>query len=295
VLKTLSSYNGVLSSGPEDPDFDSLTRLTVLDLFNPSASFGVVVTPRSWLKIGATVQLPMVVDAEGTVEVQLPASPVYDASSVVGQAADVRFSLPWSLALGVELRPLAGLRVELDLRWERWSSASSDCPAAQLGGSQAAPAAPSGCEILISPKDIFILEIPGIPRYKVPDLAERLGYQDALSVHIGAEYRLPLRVLAMTVRAGYAFERGAVPAAARSVIANDPDKHFVTLGGSLTFGRLRLDAGYGLVASASAAVDYRQSEARQTNPINPSDAATVGGGSYTLVGHIVGVGLEVEL
>jgi long-subunit fatty acid transport protein len=144
----------------------------------------------------------------------------------------------------------------------------------------------------VEPVDIYILELPGIPRYKVPPVSERLGFRDALSAHVGGELELPR--WGLTLRAGYSYERGAVTPAARSTMAHDPNKHLLSLGGSLTWRGLRLDVAYAAMLTAAAVVDFRASEARQINPIRPELAARVGGGAYSATAHVISAGGQMR-
>lgn len=278
VLKAISSYNGVAGGAPEDPEFDSLALFTMSDQFNPSAQLGARYVPTPWLAVGAAVQLPFLFDAEGEVDVQLPASPLYAASSVEGRHARISMMFPLEVAVGVELRPTARLRLAADFRWQYWSGTGDDCGAGSaLEGQQ--------CEMLVHPEDIYILDLPGIPRYKVPPVSEHLGFRDALSAHVGAEYELS--TWGLVLRAGYSYERGAVTPAARSTMANDPNKHLLAVGGSVRLWRVRIDLSYAAMLTAPLTVDFRTSEARQVNPIRPELAARVGGGEYTTTAHIM--------
>ena len=147
--------------------------------------------------------------------------------------------------------------------------------------------------MIVDPQDIYIIDLPGIPRYKVPAVSERLGFRDALSVHLGAEYRLGRTGL--TLRGGYAYERGAVKELARSVMAHDGNKHLIAAGAGYEVGRIRLDFAYGLFYEPPLTVDYRESTAQQTNPIKPNLAATVGGGRYVSAMHVFSAGLSIGL
>lgn len=270
-VKAISSYNGALSGGPEDPDFDSLIDARMSDWFNPSLSVGVLYTPLPGrLKFAASVQLPAVFEAEAKLGVQLPVSPLYAASSVQGVRANVGLHFPLSAAVGVEWRPRPWLRLEGDVIWEHWSSLDA---------------------ITFEPIDITILQLPGIGDYRVPPTKELLGYEDTVSFRLGAEARLTR----FTLRAGYGFELGATPIEYTSAISHDLDKHLLTVGASTSVGRWRVDVAYGLVLTGERTVDYRDSRALQINPVNPQDVATVGGGRYSLSAHVVALGVGVAL
>jgi long-chain fatty acid transport protein len=271
-VKAITSYNGALSSGPEDPDFDSLTEVKMTDLFNPSAQIGIVYRPFSNLTIALTYQLPTWFDSEAQLAVQLPVSPLYEASTVEGTSAEVSFRFPMSAALGVEYRPLSRLRVELDIVWENWSTLE---------------------RIAFSPNDIRILDLPGVGTYLVPSSYEYLSCQDSVSFRLGGEYHFA--ALPLVLRMGYGFELGATPIAATSVVSNDFNKHLFTVGMSYQFGRVRVDAAYGFVLTPRRNVDFRQSTAVQINPVNPTGVNSVGGGNYKQTHHSLGLGVTVSL
>jgi long-chain fatty acid transport protein len=275
-VKAITSYNGTLSSGPEDPDFDSLTDVKMTSLFNPSALLGVTVRPHPAVTVGATFQLPMRITSEAELAVQLPVSPLYAASTVQGRTADVTIDFPLAVALGVEFRPpwVEGLRVELDLVYENWASVDS---------------------IRFAPKDIRILDLPGVGTYEVPETREDLGFQDTLSVRLGVEYALPFWGRALVLRAGYGYESDGTPIERTSLVSADFKKHLLTLGASYSYSRFRFDAGLGVIFTPRRFVSHETSEAPQINPINPDDVATVGGGTYEASYVVLGLGLNVRI
>lgn len=268
TLNSITSYNGALSSGPEDPDFDSLSQTEMVDLFNPSAKLGVVYQPHPMIRVGASLQLPFWVSGDATVTVQLPVSPVYEKSSVEGDSADMSITLPLVLRLGVEGRPLPGLRTEIGFDWERWSTLDS---------------------IKVKPRDIYILNIPSIDRYKVPDLAIPLAFRDTFTVRLGGEYTLG--PVPLTVRGGFLYERGAVESAYASVLAMDSDKFMLTLGLGYSWAGYRFDLLYAHEFKPTRDVDFRESKSLQVNPINPTGAVAVGGGRYASSSDIIGIGV----
>jgi long-chain fatty acid transport protein len=267
ALNSITSYNGALSSGPEDPDFDSLSQMKLVDLFNPSAKFGAIWRPHRMLTLGTSLQLPFWIGGDATVKVQLPVSPVYEKSTVEGDTAEVTATFPLVLRVGAQLQPLRGLSVELGFDWERWSMLQA---------------------IEIKPKDIYILNIPSIDRYKVPDLEMALGFRDTFTVRLGGEYTLSQ--LPLTLRLGGIFERGAVDPKYASVMAMDSNKFLLTLGLGYSISGYRMDLFYAHVFSPERVVDFRDSNSMQINPINPTGAVAVGGGRYTAAIDMFGFG-----
>jgi len=218
--------------------------------------------------IGVSLQLPFWVKGDADVDVQLPTSPLYEKASVEGRTAQVEFTLPMVLRTGVEVRPRPNLRVELGLDWDRWSMTQS---------------------IKLHPKDIYILNLPSIDRYKVPDMENVFNFRDTVTLRLGGEYfftRLPL-----VLRAGYIFELGAVQDRYASVMSMDSNKHVLTVGAGYSLAGYRLDLMLAQSFSGTRVVDYRESDSRQINPINPTSAAAIGGGTYKSSFTLLGLGL----
>ena len=269
ALSSISSDNGVLASGPEDPDFDAMSEISLTDLFNPSVQIGVIVAPHPMIRIGASLQLPFWIGGEGEVAVQLPVSPVYEKSSVVGSGAELKITFPLTLRLGVEVRPVRGLRLEVGFDWAQWSVLDA---------------------LRVVPTDIYILNIPSIDRYKVPLQAIMLEFRDTFAFRLGGEYFL--EGLPLILRGGYIYERGAVEEAYASVLAMDSNKHIVSVGlGYVLFG-YRVDVLYSHQINPERVVDFRESKSPQINPINPTGAAMVGGGTYSGSINVLGLGVS---
>jgi long-chain fatty acid transport protein len=267
-LQSISSDNGVLASGPEDPDFDSLSQTALTDLFNPSAKIGVIVAPHPMIRLGASLQLPFWITGDAKITVQLPVSPLYEKSSVIGDTAELEVIFPLTLRLGAEVRPLDGLRVELGFDWAQWSVLDA---------------------LRVTPTDIYILNIPSIDRYKVPVQEITLAFRDTFVFRLGGEYFL--RRLPLILRAGYIFERGAVDRDYASVLAMDADKHVLSVGLGYVLAGYRLDLLFAHQFSGRRVVDFRESKSPQINPINPTGAAYVGGGTYSGAINILGLGV----
>ena len=105
---------------PEQPEWDSLAQLNAGPIFAPSGNIGVKVIPHDMVRIGAAFHAPYVIRAPGTIQVRLPKTPAFERAFQEGEDVDVAFELPWSLRLGVEVRPIDDLRVELDGSVEGW-------------------------------------------------------------------------------------------------------------------------------------------------------------------------------
>lgn len=272
-VKAISSFNGTLSSGPEDPDYDSLIDVRMTSIFNPTGQLGLTLRPHEMVTIGLSLQLPLRITSDAQLAVQLPVSPLYAASTVSGSSAKVSLDFPLMLAAGVEVRPLPGLRLEADVVFENWGSVDS---------------------IRFTPKDIEIRDLPGIGTYRVPETYESLGYQSTISLRLGGEYALPFH-RPLVLRAGYGFETGATPIEHTSLVSADFKKHVLSLGASYRLSRFRFDLGFAVVMTPQRYVSPETSKAPQINPINPTGAVNIGGGTYDHSFVVLGLGLNVTL
>ena len=274
--KAISSYNGTLSSGPEDPDFDSLIDVKMSSIFNPSAQFGATIRPHSRVTVGVALQLPTTISGDAELAVQLPVSPMYAASTVEGRDAEVSLGFPLSLGVGVEVRPpwVEHLRVEADFYFENWASVG---------------------DIRFAPKNIRILDLPGVGTFEIPVTHDDFGYRNSFSVRLGAEYALPVLGRAIVLRAGYGFERGATPIESTSLVSADFNKQLFSLGASYRYGRFRFDAGFGILVTPRRFVSHETSRALQINVINAQNTVAVGGGTYKISSVMLGLGVNVAL
>ncbi len=269
TLSSISSYNG-FSSGPEDPEFDVLSQLKLTDMFNPSAKFGLIASPSKDIRIGLSIQLPFEnIGGESQTRVRLPVNPLYTNAYVEGSTSEVTLSLPLVVRLGAEIRMIRNLRLEAGIDWQRWSVLE---------------------ELRVIPKDIYVYNIPGIDKYKISDMVIKLMLKDTFAARIGGEYFFD--AIPLVLRAGYCFESGAVKDEYAALLASDPDKHLVSVGASYTFSGYRVDVVYAHVFMSSRSVDFRESQSKQVNAINPTGAVSVGGGSYTGFTDIFGVGVS---
>lgn len=254
-----------LNCTPEQKSFDSLTEVDALALFVPSGIFGLsVVYPK--FRIGVSAQLPFWVRADGNVRSRLPSDPMFDGARIEGDQVGVGFELPLIVRAGVEYRPIEKLRLELGFDYEGWSIQN---------------------EFTIQPRDISIVDIPGLNSYKLSTMHLVRGLVDSFSLHLGGEYDVLRR---LTLRAGYLYETSATPDAAMSTLFPDGEHHMLTFGVGVRLWKLRFDIGYGHIFTPDRNVS--NSAVLQLNPINPSIAVPVGNGHYQIGTDILALGVE---
>ncbi|WP_395836739.1 OmpP1/FadL family transporter [Archangium violaceum] len=265
-------------SAPEDPSYDALAELRATGLLAPSASFGVIVRPREWLRLGLSGQLGYTLDAPATVRVRLPSAAVFAQARQDGEGARLKLVLPAILRAGVEVRPLDALRVELGYAREFWSSHEA---------------------IDIVPEDVRIHDVIGIPSpFNVPAISIPRRFKDSQSFRLGGEYSLAVgSAFALDVRAGLSYEQSAIPAAYLAPLTVDTDKVTGSVGLGLRLGaRLRLDAVYSQAFGGQREVSPSEAAVPRINPLAGEQFPTtpVNGGRYQVQTRILGVGLRYQ-
>ncbi len=249
-----SGCPGQTVCAPEDPEFDAIGKVKQTDLFNPSAVLGVQYDVSASLRLGASFQLPFFIAGEGDFETRLPSSGFYNGAEVMGDRADVSFTLPATARAGVELSPSERLRLELAASVEFWSQHD---------------------EFLIDPQNVRIEGAPGVGSYEIGPLRIPRDFQNTYAVHLGGEGR-PLASLPLDVLLGYAYETAAAPERTLSVITADGAKHLITGGLGYRFGGLAVHAMVGFAAVEDRTVSPDVGRAPQLTPIRDESAEPLG-------------------
>jgi len=270
VRTTLSACDRAICTQPENPDYDGVTELDLAPLLG--ATFGAgVVYDAGFVRVGASLLTPYTLSGEATLRVRLPSAAAFDGARVDGDKASTALDFPWILRAGVEVRPLAGLRIEAAVVGELWSRQQS---------------------LTITPKDIWLRDVLALGDYEIGPVSIPRAMRDTLSLRLGGEYvRGPLGV-----RAGVAYENGAFDDATLTPLTLDSDKVTLALGVSVEVTRgLFLDASYQHFFMRNRAV--RNSAVPQPNPIrpDPADPVYVGNGDYEMEVDTFGVGLRWAL
>jgi long-chain fatty acid transport protein len=265
-----------LLGAPEQPEFDASAQLSAGPIFAPSLSGGAIFVPAPEVRFGLSGQLPMIVSAPAKLRIRLPSSTVFDSATQDGIDTHVRFELPAILRLGMEVRPIDTLRIEVAYVREFWSTHKA---------------------IDIANRNISLDGIAGMPpKIVLPDIAFPRGFQDSNSYRIGAEYHYSIGSYPLDIRAGMNYETSAVPKAYLSLSSLDFDKLTLSMGGSLYVGkRWRFD---GLYAHLFASSVYTPPEIAQIPRVNPikgnAPFEPVNGGWYSASADLIGVGLNYK-
>jgi long-chain fatty acid transport protein len=262
----------------EDPSYDAYSQLKVGPIFAPSANAGVTYVPDKIIRFGVSGQAPFWVSSPATVDVRLPTAVVFDNASQQGDRAHVAFELPPVFRIGVEVRPLDAehdLRVEVAYVREFWSVHQS---------------------IDITPENIQLLNVTGFPSpFAVSGISIPRGGQDSNSVRLGGEYKFAVGDYKLQPRVGLAYETSGIQTAYVSPLTIDSNKVLASLGGGLYIGqRWRLDAVYSHVFASDVTVTPQEAAVPRINPVkgNPTQTASVNGGTYSARADVLGVGMQ---
>jgi long-chain fatty acid transport protein len=272
-----SGCPGETVCAPEDPEFDALSRVDQRDFFNPSGVLGVQYDATDTVRTGLAVQLPVRVSGDGEFQTVLPSSGFYDGAEVVGDTANLAFTIPAMIRLGVEVDPIERWRVELAGSVELWSQHD---------------------EFTIEPKDVRIEGAPGVGTYELGPLDLPRHYDNSYALMLGFEGQ-PVASLPLRLMGGYSYETAAAPDAYLSVLTVDSSKHLVAGGAGYRFGSFTLDAVVGYVAMSPRRVTPEEGRSPQLNPVrDESDEPLevfVNWGEYRSSWLILGLGLRGPL
>lgn len=282
VVFSASPPDRVISS-PEDPQYDSLSQLNVGPIIAPSGNFGIIAVPDKHVHIGASAQLPFLINAPATINVRLPTAAVFDKATQEGDNARVRFELPPVLRFGIEYRTEldddSDLRVEAAYVREFWSVHDS---------------------IDVRPSNVKLFNITGFPSpFGVAPITLPRHFQDSNSFRLGGEYSTKkiFKANRVDLRAGASYETSAIPQEWVSPLTYDADKIILGGGASLHAGEhWRLDAVGALVLLGSTTVTPAEAQVPRVNPVqgNPTKTESINGGDYSARAIILGVGAQYK-
>jgi len=264
-----------LIGAPEDPQYDALSQVKAFPVFAPSANLGVTFVPYRWLRIGASGQLPFVINAPATVTVRLPNAPEFDSAQQTGDKAHLKLKLPGILRFGVEISPLETLHLEASFVREFWSVHRS---------------------LDIVSDTIRLNGVTGFPSpYAVPSISIPRHFKDSSSIRLGGEYS-GFQAFSRTIhlRAGVGWDQSAIPDAYLSPLTVDLNKYTAAIGGGVDIAaRWRLDAVYAHVFGRDVSVSPFEASVPRINPVkgNPVATEAINGGQYSARADILGGGL----
>lgn len=262
----LSGCPGQTVCAPEDPDFDAVAQVSQTDLVAPSGSVGVQYDAAPIATLGLSFQAPSRVSATGKFTSRLPSSAFFSGARIVGDEADLSFTLPAVVRAGIELHPIPELRIEAALDTELWSMHD---------------------RIDITPHDIRIENAPGVGTYTVGRIAIPQKFKTSFAPAIGAEWHGPQFMLG----AGYSYETAAASPGYVSVLTVDSAKHLIGIGGGYEAGGWQIGASAGVALLADVQVSLADGKVTQLTPLRDQpSSAVINAGSYR--SHYVIAGLR---
>ena len=215
----------------DNPAQDVSIRLEAWEKFRIMGNAGVLVEPTHWLAIGASFVPPITFHAKGSISTDFG-----DDHSLGSFLEGTEFSdddivltvpMPMVARLGVQVKPIEALEIELASVYEGWSVAK---------------------ELRVSDVNLVITTNKDNPLAPDEDIAINddvvlpTGYVDAVSVRLGGEYTINDR---FTARAGGLYETSGVPAATQGVALVDGPKFGYGVGGTARLvGGLHLDLAF---------------------------------------------------
>lgn len=260
---------------PEQPEFDTRTRVVAGGIFAPSANFGIQIVPAEIVRFGVSFDLGRTIQSDAQIQNRLPSSPLFKDATFVGDRIEVKMKLPWIARAGVEVRPGKQTRVELAATYEAWSQHD---------------------QISAKPKGLEINNIALFPPvYRLGALNIERRFQNTFSVKVGGEQFIPVGTMKIAARLGVGYESSAVPVAYVSPLSFDAAKLIIGLGAGLHVNdHFRVDAG--VMAHVTSTVNVSPDEAKlyrvnavRANPAEDGDTP-INGGKYVASAQVYSLG-----
>jgi long-chain fatty acid transport protein len=267
VRSAVSGCDRAICTQPENPDYDAIAEVSLSSLF--AATFGLgAIYDAGIVRFGASFLTPYTLAGDATIRVRLPSAAAFDGAHLEGDQASTSLAMPWILRAGVELRPVTGLRVEVAVVGELWSTQQ---------------------EMVVLPHDMWMRDVLALGDYQAGPVTIPRKMRDTLSLRLGGEYTTGI----VGVRAGVSYENGAFDDAYLSPLTLDTDDTALTLGASLEVTRgFFVDVSFQHFFMRNRQV--RNSAVPQANPVRPppADVVYVGNGDYAIEASTVGLGVR---
>jgi long-chain fatty acid transport protein len=212
----------------EDPYADSLVSLQAKGgaIKKVTGILGVKARLTPSIVVGASFRPGFRMRGDGTMKLGLSRLAKQVNAEITGDTASLELNLPNHGRLGVQVKVMDGLTVEVDGVYEGWSTVD---------------------KFVITPKDIKV-KLLGVERALAPIIVDKV-YKDAYSGRLGVEYKLPLTLpfsSSVTLRGGFFYETSAIPLESTNLDFANWDRTGETVGLSLSLPpvELRLAAAF---------------------------------------------------
>jgi long-subunit fatty acid transport protein len=275
AIRPLPQPNNTLDYNERAVD-DAIMTVHAADYFMPSGIIGVLSNPLDWLEIGASVKIPVYVEAAGNIIYTAPKGSLSESELVEGRdKITLKQHFPWVVRAGARYVH-EYFDIEADFVWENWSSMKGfdlDLDAELLDG------------IDPNPKEM-------------PDATIPKNFRDTYSVRLGGDVEVWPRNIA--VRLGGFYQTSAYPENLDTFSVDFPYGEQIGIGGGLTWhaaGFLDVNAGYLHIFQMDVEVEEGIVQ-QQGLPYESPDGEifyignTINNGSYEVSMNLFGVSLE---
>ncbi len=272
---TLNGCDGAICVQPEDPENDGYARISapVID-FGPTAGITYDAGP---VRIGASLLWwPRALRGTGTMEVRLPASPLFSGGHLEGNKAKIAADFPLQVRLGVEVQPIEAWRVEAAVVWEQWSTEKA---------------------LTIEPQNVWMRDVLALGDYQVGPISIPRNMNDVWSLRLGSTIS-PLANGSIEISFGANYENSSFDDAYLTPLTIDTRK--LVVGGGVS-ARV-MDGLWFDVSFAHVFLEDRNvtnSAVPQPNAIRPPQSpeitAYIGNGQYTMEANMIAGGLRWQI
>jgi long-chain fatty acid transport protein len=222
---------------------DLRIKMEMLDKATFTGNFGVLIEPKSWLKIGISLMPPIPIKGKGSLSADFDEqhwmAPNLKSTHTEDKDITVTLNMPLILRGGVAVNPVDNWQIEFASVYERWQITEeiriSDLSLQlnpKLSDDQAGLAENLG------------FDLPTLDPINLDDdVVLPANYQSTMSFRLGTEYDLGER---FSFRGGTFYEQSAIPPETQGVTLVDGPKFGYGLGASYHFRKLlSFDLGWG--------------------------------------------------
>ena len=242
---------------------------------SPGFHVGVIYAPIPLIRFGMAFESGYKVAADSVMRTRLPsAAPFSDATLDPEEPSGVvRFDLPMSVRVGMELRDEDHWRFELAWVWENWSVHDV---------------------LELDVDEAVIRNVVGIGDYRLTKVEIPRYLTDTWSIRAGVEGKLPVS-LPVILRGGFAYEPSAIEDEYLTAMSVDTDKVIMAMGAGVELWGVDFDLTYSFIFMPTRTV--LKSDVLQTTAARPAweGRTTIGEGIYESQAHLIGLGASWAL
>ena len=240
---------------PADASRDMRLDIAQTDYLAPGGALGLSYSVAPSVVFGALVQSPVRVSGTGDLTVHVPTAMQFSSATVSGTHADLAYTLPPSVRIGLEARPRSDLRIEAAFAVELWN----------------VPGATT-----ITPDRVQLENVVGGP-YPLGEISIAHHGQATFSPSLAVEWHPK----DMMFGAGYAYETSGTPARDVSVASVDAAKHVIGIGGGYEAEGWQIGAAIGIALLADVDVAPADASVLQQTPLRePRTTVPINAGRY---------------